>query len=153
MTLERTLDAPIEDIWDLWTTKDGIESWWGPDGFSVRVKKIELRPGGRLEYVMKAVDPDMLEGLKAMGAPLETEVHATYTEIVPWRRLGYDHRVDFIPDTDPYDVAHLVEFHEGPKGVRMVLTFDAMHADMWNDRAIAGWKQEFQKLADALGSE
>src|SRR5262245_47945643 len=38
VTLERTFDAPIEDVWDLWTTKDGIESWWGPEGFRVEVR-------------------------------------------------------------------------------------------------------------------
>lgn len=30
ITIERTYQAPIEDLWDLWTTKEGIESWWGP---------------------------------------------------------------------------------------------------------------------------
>jgi uncharacterized protein YndB with AHSA1/START domain len=30
ITLERTYPSPIEDVWDLWTTKDGIESWWAP---------------------------------------------------------------------------------------------------------------------------
>ena len=35
ITLERTYKASLQDVWDMWTTKDGIESWWGPDGFSV----------------------------------------------------------------------------------------------------------------------
>ena len=30
--IERTFNAAIEDVWTLWTTVDGIESWWGPDG-------------------------------------------------------------------------------------------------------------------------
>ena len=33
--LERTYDATLDDVWDLWTTKEGIESWWGPPGFKV----------------------------------------------------------------------------------------------------------------------
>ena len=28
--IERTYNASIEDVWELWTTKEGIESWWGP---------------------------------------------------------------------------------------------------------------------------
>ena len=24
--------ATLEEVWELWTTKDGIESWWGPEG-------------------------------------------------------------------------------------------------------------------------
>ena len=35
---ERRYDnAAIEDLWDLWTTKEGFESWWGPQGFRVAV--------------------------------------------------------------------------------------------------------------------
>ena len=44
--IERTYPAPIQDVWELWTTKDGIESWWGPEGFAVTVHKLELRPAG-----------------------------------------------------------------------------------------------------------
>jgi uncharacterized protein YndB with AHSA1/START domain len=35
--------AAVEDLWDLWTTKKGFESWWGPKGFRVEVRKLELR--------------------------------------------------------------------------------------------------------------
>lgn len=30
--LERTYDATIDEVWRLWTTREGIESWWGPRG-------------------------------------------------------------------------------------------------------------------------
>ncbi len=33
ITIERTYQASIEDVWELWTTKEGIESWWGPGRF------------------------------------------------------------------------------------------------------------------------
>ena len=46
ISFERKYEAPVEDVWDLWTTAEGIESWWGPEGFSVRVSKLDLRPGG-----------------------------------------------------------------------------------------------------------
>ena len=58
ITMERTYKAPIEDVWELWTTKEGIESWWGPDGFYVKVRNIDLRPGGKLEYQMIASGAD-----------------------------------------------------------------------------------------------
>jgi uncharacterized protein YndB with AHSA1/START domain len=38
ITLERLYRAELQDVWDLWTTKDGIESWWGPGGFTVVVR-------------------------------------------------------------------------------------------------------------------
>jgi len=58
--------------------------------------------------------------------------------------------VDFIPGVDSYDVAMLVELHETAGFVRMVLTIDRMHDDVWTERAIAGWKMELDKLAKVL---
>ena len=52
--IERTFQASLEEVWEMWTTREGIESWWGPDGFSVKVRTLELRPGGRLDYAMIA---------------------------------------------------------------------------------------------------
>ena len=48
VTVERTYQARLGELWDLWTTKEGIESWWGPGGFTVKVRKLDLRPGGEL---------------------------------------------------------------------------------------------------------
>jgi uncharacterized protein YndB with AHSA1/START domain len=30
ITIERTYGASVEEIWELWTTPAGIESWWAP---------------------------------------------------------------------------------------------------------------------------
>jgi uncharacterized protein YndB with AHSA1/START domain len=150
ITLERTYKAAIEDVWDMWTTKEGIESWWGPDGFSVAVRKIDLRPGGELHYAMTATAPPQIEFMKRAGMPLTTEAKVTYTEVSPPGRLAYTHLADFIPGVKPYAVAHLIELTPTADGVRMVLTFDAMHDEEWTKRAVAGWEMEFGKLSKAL---
>jgi uncharacterized protein YndB with AHSA1/START domain len=150
ITLERTYKASVEDVWALWTTKDGIESWWGPDGFAVKVRKLDLRPGGELLYAMTAVAPPQVEFMTKAGMPLTTEARLTYTEVAAPRRLAYMHLADFIPGVTPYDVAHLVELHPTPQGVRLVLTFDAMHDETWTQRATMGWDSELGKLAKVL---
>jgi uncharacterized protein YndB with AHSA1/START domain len=43
-SIERTYPASIDEAWMLWTTKAGIESWWGPEGFNVTVTSLDLRP-------------------------------------------------------------------------------------------------------------
>ena len=149
ITLERVYHTDVQDVWDLWTTKDGIESWWGPGGFAVTVRKLDLRPGGNLLYAMTAINPPQIEFMKKAGMPLTQECRITYTEIVPLRRLAYVHLTDFIPGVEPYDVATVVELQPTADGVRMTLTFDAMHNDEWTERAVMGWKLELGK-ADAL---
>jgi uncharacterized protein YndB with AHSA1/START domain len=151
ITLERTYPgAALEDVWELWTTKEGIESWWGPDGFTVKVHSIDLRVGGELHYAMQAEGADQVAFMKKAGMPLVNEHRMTFTEIVPHRRLAYDHLADFIPDTEAYEVGTLVELHPAKGGVRLVLTLDAMHNEHWTNMAVAGWEMELGKLGRVL---
>lgn len=76
--LERTYKgAPIEDIWEIWTAKAGIESGWGPDEFFVKVHLLELRVGGALEYEMRTKNEDTIAYLKTAGVSPTTQVRAS----------------------------------------------------------------------------
>jgi uncharacterized protein YndB with AHSA1/START domain len=146
ITIERTYKASPKSVWDLWTTKDGIESWWGPEGFEVKVRELDLRPGGELRYAMTAIAKPQIDFMKQAGMPLTTEARLTYDEIAPTRRLAYRHLADFIPGVTPYDVAHVMELHPKGPDVRMVFAFDAMHDEEWTQRAVMGWEMELGKL-------
>jgi uncharacterized protein YndB with AHSA1/START domain len=148
--LERSFEASIEEVWDLWTTKEGIESWWGPDGFVVKVQKLDLRPGGDLLYTMTAIGSDQIAFLKNAGMPLVTETRARYTEVDPPKRLAYTTQADFIPGVEPYEAATVVELHPTEGGVRLVLTLDAMHDEHWTQMAVMGWEMELGRLARVL---
>jgi uncharacterized protein YndB with AHSA1/START domain len=152
ITMERTFAASIEDVWELWTTKEGIESWWGPDGFRVEVRSIDVRPGGELRYAMIADAPDKVEFMKRSGMPVSTETSIRYREVVVNRRLAYVNHADFIPGVEPYDADTVVELHPTANGVRMVLTFEAMHDEHWTRMATMGWQSELDKLARRLGA-
>jgi uncharacterized protein YndB with AHSA1/START domain len=151
ITIERTFRAPLEDVWDLWTTKEGIESWWGPEGFVTKVRRLEVLPGGKFEYAMTATGPAQVEAMKAADLPMTSVARGTYTDVSPRHHLGYKTVADFIPGVAPYEVTTAVEFHEGAKGVRMVVTQDAMHDAQWTEMARMGLDQQFQKLAKVLG--
>jgi uncharacterized protein YndB with AHSA1/START domain len=150
VSIERTFNAPVKDVWELWTTKDGIESWWGPPGFEVKVRRLDFRRGGELLYAMTAIAPEQIEFMKKAGMPLTTESLVTYTEVEPLRRLGFKQMADFIPGVKPYEVATTVELETSPQGVRLVLTLDAMHDEYWTKMAVMGWEQELGKLAKLL---
>jgi uncharacterized protein YndB with AHSA1/START domain len=146
ITLERTYEASLKDIWDLWTTKKGFESWWGPEGFTVKVRKLDLRPGGDLLYDMIATSPPQIEFMKNAGMPLTTEAKLTYSEVEAMRRLAYTHLVDFVPEVEAYHVATVVELHAKGNQIRMVVILDPMHSEEWTDRAVSGMKSQLSKL-------
>jgi uncharacterized protein YndB with AHSA1/START domain len=152
LTLERTFQASIEDVWELWTTKEGIESWWGPEGFSVVVHDLDLRPGGRLSYAMTATGPEQVDYMKKAGMPITTQNRVTFTKVEPPRRLVYDELADFIPGVEPYEVETIVELNEVSGGVRLVLTFETMHDEHWTEMARLGRESELDRLGMLLAA-
>jgi uncharacterized protein YndB with AHSA1/START domain len=148
--LERSFDAAIEDIWDLWTTKEGIESWWGPDGFRVEVIELDLRRGGQLYYAMIAVAEPQIAFMKQAGMPLSSKTRLTYQEVVQHQRLAWTNHVDFIPGVGEYEVQSAVDFVKTANGVKLVMTLAPMHDAVWTQRMSAGWENELGKLAKVL---
>jgi uncharacterized protein YndB with AHSA1/START domain len=150
ITIERTFRAAIEDVWTLWTTADGIEAWWGPQGFRVKVRKLELRSGGALHYDMIAVGADQIAYMKRAGMPVSQPCRATIDEVTPPRRLAFTCVVDFVPGVAVYEAATVVELTTRGADTHLVLTIEAMHDEQWTNMAVMGWQSELGKLAQAL---
>lgn len=150
-SIERAYSASLDDVWDLWTTKGGIESWWGPEGFEVTVTSIDLRAGGQLVYWMTATAPEQVAFMQQAGMALSTECKISFTEVSPRRRLAYTTLTDFVPNVPPYEVLTVVELQAIADGVQLTVTFDAMHDDVWTARSRAGYESQLRKL-DALMS-
>jgi uncharacterized protein YndB with AHSA1/START domain len=152
ITLERTFRATPAEIWALWTTKDGIESWWGPEGFSVAVKTLDLRPGGGLAYDMIATAAPQIAFMQRAGMPLRQPTQLRYTEVEPLRRLAWLHAVDFVPGVPTYETASELVLHPTGDHVHLVLTFDPMHDPAWTERQQAGWESELDRLGKLLAA-
>ena len=135
-TTERVFRAPVEKVWRMWTTKEGLDRWYWPEPFVARTKHLDLRPGGTYE-------------IEAIGLPHTSR--GTYVEVVPHRRLGVVASIDFLPDHPAYDRVDLVEFHPTPEGhTRMVFTSSRMHTEEWQTLANGGWASSMDKLDRAL---
>ena len=150
--LERRYEAAVEDLWFLWTTKEGFESWWGPQGFRVEVRKLDLREGGELVYDMIAATPEHIEFMKKANMPVSHGTRGTFVEIVPLQRLQINHQIDFIPGVRPYANKTCVEFFPEGRSVRMVITTEEHPDPEWTRRAAAGWESQLTKLPAALAA-
>jgi uncharacterized protein YndB with AHSA1/START domain len=56
LVVTRVLNAPRELVWKALTEPKRLEQWWGPRGFTSRVHKLELRPGGTFLYSQRTPD-------------------------------------------------------------------------------------------------
>jgi len=148
--IERNYHESANEVWELWTTSDGIESWWAPDGFRVEVRKLDLRPGGELIYAMTATAPEQVEFMQRAGMPLTTESRKTFTELAPPKRIAYLSLADFIPGVKPYEFLTVVDLQPSADGVRAVMTVDAMHDDEWTQRLVMGRENELDNLAKVI---
>jgi uncharacterized protein YndB with AHSA1/START domain len=153
ITLQRTFNASLDLVWELWTTEDGIESWWGPPGFQVKVSKLELRKGGALEYVMTAVAEPQIAFMKQHNQPLSTPLKARYTHVESKTAASWMNLADFIPGVEPYEVETRLKLTaQGRDSVRVDLELDAMHDEFYTSMATQGWESELGKLADVIAS-
>ena len=148
--IEHSYDAPVETLWQLWTTPAGIEAWWAPDGFTTEVEKLELEPGGELIYTMTAAAPDQVEFMQNAGMPLSTESRKRFTEIERPSRLAYASLADFIPGVDPYDFMTVIELTEENGSTHVVMTMDALHDETWTERLVMGRRNELENLAGVI---
>ncbi len=77
MVLQRVIRAPRSVVWGAWMNPDALPRWWGPEGFSCRTQKIDLRAGG--EWVFDMIGPD--------GTVYPN--HHLYHDVRPDERIGY----------------------------------------------------------------
>jgi uncharacterized protein YndB with AHSA1/START domain len=147
LVIERTYRAQASELWELWTTKEGFESWWGPEGFRVEVHKLDARLGGELHYDMIADAPEQVAAMKEMGQPLSHETRGTYSELLPQKRLALTHVIDFLPGVAPYESTMVVEFFPAQERVRMVVTLDGMHNEEFTTMQKEGFTSQLTKLS------
>jgi uncharacterized protein YndB with AHSA1/START domain len=144
--IERTYRARAEELWELWTTKQGFESWWGPEGFRVEVHTLEARVGGALHYDMIADAPEQIAAMNGMGRPTSHETRGRFVEVRPHQRLAITHVIDFLPGVKPYESTMVVEFFPSGGSVRMVVTLDLMHTEEFTKMATIGFTSQLGKL-------
>lgn len=145
--LEKVYKASPEKIWQLWTTPEGIESWWAPDGFTVKVEKLDLKPMGELIYTMTATAQPQIEFMESMGMPLATTSRKTFVELDVNKKISYNSLVDFVPDKDPYDFLTVVSLEPiDDSSTKVVMEMQPLHDEEWTGRLVVGRQNELDNL-------
>ena len=76
IVMTRVFDAPRRLVWEAWTNPEHLPHWMlGPDGWTMPVCEIDLRPGGSWHFLWRRADGT------------EMGMRGLYKEVVPPERL------------------------------------------------------------------
>jgi uncharacterized protein YndB with AHSA1/START domain len=143
VVIERTFDAPVDLIWQMWTDPEHFKAWYGPEGARIPTAKMDVRVGGRRLVCMEVQSP---------GGPMQMWFTGEYREVVPNERLVYtesmsDDNGNVAPGPaggHPETTEVRVELLEIGGRTRMVMTHSGIPA---GSPGAAGWAMAFEKLA------
>lgn len=142
LVITRWFRAPIDLVWEAWTSPTHLEKWWGPVGFTTTTSAFDFTPGGQWVHTMHGPD----------GTDYPNRV--TFREIVPGRRLSYSHAGG--SDDEPtlaFEVSAVFERDEAGTRVtwRMTLASAADRQRVIDQfGAYEGAQQSLDRLADLL---
>ena len=134
----RVFDAPRELVWEVWTKPEHIAQWWGPDGFTNTISKMDVTPGGEWELVMHGPDG------------IDYKNKSVFKEVVKYKRIVYEHvsspkflaTIEFEAQGDKTFIKWHMLFESKKQFIQVVKTF----------KADKGLKQNIQKLDHYLTS-
>jgi uncharacterized protein YndB with AHSA1/START domain len=147
VVIERMLDAPVELIWQMWTDPEHFAAWYGPDGATIPVARMDVRVGGTRLVSMQVQTP---RGAMTMWFTGE------YLEVVPNKRLVYTESMSDengnvlspaevgMPAGHPTTTEIRVELDDLGGRTRMVMTHAGIPA---GSPGAAGWTMALDKLA------
>ena len=79
LRITQLLNAPVELVWKVWTNPDYIKNWWGPNGFTNTITKMDMEAGGEWDLVMHGPD----------GTDYKNK--SVFKEIDKYRKIVYEH--------------------------------------------------------------
>ena len=153
VVIERSFDAPVELIWQLWTVPAHFAEWYGPAGATIPVAKMDVRVGGSRLVRMDIQTPDGAMTMWFAGQ---------YLEVVEHKRLVFTESISDengkvlsasqtgMPDGHPTTTEVQVEFEAVGGRTRMVLTHVGIPE---GSPGAAGWTMAFDKLTAYADSQ
>jgi uncharacterized protein YndB with AHSA1/START domain len=124
--IERTFDAPAEDVFDAWTSEEVIRRWFRPgQGWGEASAEVDLRVGGTVRVVMR--DPDG----NAVGARGE------YTLIDRPNKLAFTWVFDDYP-SNPQMIE--LEFTEQDGATTVLFVNSNISNEEQRDSQYSGWQ-------------
>lgn len=155
LTITRTFDAPVDEVWKYWTQPEYFKKWWGPKDFTCPSAEIDFRVGGKSHTAM--------HGPKGSEFDKDMWSIGTYKDIVPNRKIVVtdsfaDEKGNMVSSEYygmkgfPMEMLITVTFEDDKGKTKMTLTHSGIGNISETDRKNMeqGWNQSFDKLEQNL---
>lgn len=150
VVIERSFDVPPHIVWQMWTSPEHFEAWYGPDGATIQVVDMDVRAGGRRLVRMEFETPDGPRQMWFTGEHLEVTENQrlVYTESMSDEHGNVLSPTDVgMPGGHPTTTQVTVELEDLGGRTRMTMT----HAGVpEGSPGASGWTMAFDKLAAYL---
>jgi uncharacterized protein YndB with AHSA1/START domain len=148
LVLERTLDAPLERVWEAWTNPEHLRRWWAPKPYETPECEMDLRPGGIFRTRMTGPDGFDSEGTGCFLEVVENSRIAWTSALLPGFRPAAE-----IGDCGGFPFTAILTF-EDCGGGRTLYRAVAMHRNAADPETHAkmGFHDGWGTCADQLGS-
>jgi uncharacterized protein YndB with AHSA1/START domain len=147
VVIERSFDAPVDVIWRMWTDPEHFKAWYGPDGATIPVAKMDVRVGGTRLVCMEMQTPNGLMQMWFTGEYREVAENErlVYTESMSDENGNVSSPSDMgMPEDHPTTTEVRVELEDVGGRTKMVMTHTGIPAD---SPGAAGWTMALDKLA------
>ncbi len=95
--ITREFDAPRHLVYQAWTTPELITRWWAGDRGEVTSIEVDLRPGGKWRYAMRA------------NPGFEVAFHGEHLEVVANERVVRTEIFEMAPDAEAVSTTTFTE--------------------------------------------
>jgi uncharacterized protein YndB with AHSA1/START domain len=156
LTVTRTFDAPLAEIWKHWSDSEKVMKWWGPKGFTSPLAKMDFREGGVSLVCMRA--PKEFGGFDMYNT-------WTYKKIIPNERIEFTlnfsdkdgNKLDpaqlGLPPGIPKEVPHVITFKAlGDKKTEMTVSEFGYTTDQAVQTSKSGLEECLDKMSESLKS-
>jgi len=153
VVIERTIHAPADLVWRMWTEPEHFAAWYGPSGASVPVARMDVRVGGTRLVCMHVDTPDGTTQMWFTGTYLEVEENKrlVYTESMADEHGNVLEPSDMgMPPGHPTTTEVRVELDDLGDRTRMTMTHVGVPE---GSPGAEGWKMAFDKLARHVAAE
>jgi len=157
--ITRTFNAPRDKVFAAWTELEGVKNWMGPKGVSLVKATSDLRPGGKLHYLLRTAEGKDMWGkwtYREIDKPKRIVAVVAFTDETGDKILPHPMSPDW-----PRENLSITDFTDKNSKTKVTVTWSPLNAtetqqktfDAGHEGMTMGWTGSLDKLEAYLAKK